>query len=208
LIITILSIHSLHAQKSITTDQLVDSFKAQYDSKAVDATLSDFQLGTIDMTNASAQIVVNRDNETSRYATAPIYLGTTLNAVLLGLYDNNARMHYWIVQVTSSSHEVLITYYRPGQGKETIVQILDNILTKIDDYSLPNTAGDVSRSPSGGSCVGNAYRACQAHCTGSCATSCAFWNDWFGSLCNKAMWVGAVATCAGLPAPGGPCGGF
>ena len=109
-------------------------------------------------------------------------------------------MHFWIVEgnlgvQNPNDSSIILTYYQIGVGIDCSITIENRAVL---DFAVVAE----------GSCVGNAYAACQANCGGSCQTSCAFWNDWFGGLCNKAMWIGAAATCAGLPAPGGACGGF
>jgi hypothetical protein len=124
------------------------------------------------------------------------------NAALL-VFNNfiDARKDYYFVKIVpGSGNNATLNYYNENQVPDASIGIVNGQIGEITDYVSYVSVGFVS-------CIAGNFRHCKRICTGACASHCDFWNDWFGSLCNKAIWVSSAAVCSKV-LQNNPCAGF
>jgi hypothetical protein len=209
------------------TENLLTKFNEQVNLTAVNKTISDYNLGALAIGKTKIERRRNANGIGYEYSLTPVYKNNTINAALLGVYDNQGKYQFWIVEVRPNNTAAKVIYYLPGQGVQCAVNMRDGQIREIYERKKSKQQGledatTLASGESGGfdeleavsgeaqTCVARIQKSCKDNCAAkpNCQSSCDFWNDWFWGSCNKAMWVAAAAKCAGLPEPGGACGGF
>jgi len=177
---------------------LLQKMAEELDVPAHNTLCSLYNLGSFNIDSAMVDSIPEFPG--ARFTKIPVYKNNVLNAVLVGVVDQSTKQfNFDVVEVapTNGGSDVIATFFSTAAGKYLKVGTINKYYDTYENYADPARQRET--------CVGELYDKCIKACDArrSCRTSCAFWNDWFGGFCNKAMWASALLQCAGWT--GHPC---